>query len=112
MAGCPYPELCGIADRLTERLGLRLPYHSILLDAPPVKKEVEINIDVSYAKERRYRSLGEVSPVVRVMAREQFDDYVKRVRVFVHPDIAERLKDDGMLVRELERFQSYTVTRQ
>jgi len=90
LARRPYPELCGVADRLAERLGL--PDCSLLVDAPPVEKEVEIKIDVYYAKEQRYRSLENVSPVVRVMAREQFDDYVKRVRVFAHPDVAERLK--------------------
>ena len=91
LARRPYPELCGVADRLAELLGL--PYCSLLLDAPPVEKEVEIKIDVHYAKEDRYRPLENVSPVVRVMAREQFDDYVKRVRVFAPPNIAERLKD-------------------
>ena len=91
LARRPYPELCGVADRLTEHLGL--PSCSLLLDAPPVEKEVEIKIDVHYAKEDRYRPLEDVSPVVRVMAREQFDDYVKRVRVFAHPNVAERLKD-------------------
>ena len=66
--------------------------HEILFDAPPVKLEVEFNIDVYYPKEKTYRRLGDVSPVVRTLAREQFDDYVKRVRIFVHPRLADDLR--------------------
>jgi hypothetical protein len=36
--------------------------------------------------------LGDVSPVVKTLAQSQFDDYVKRVRLFVHPRLAEDLK--------------------
>ena len=49
------------------------------------------------------QALVEVSPVVRALAREQFDDYVKRVRVFAHPRIAGALRaraDLGELIQE------------
>jgi predicted nucleotidyltransferase len=72
-----------------------------LLDAPPIEREVEFNVDVYYAKERRYRSLGDVSPVVRALAKEQFDDYVKRVRVFAHPRVAAELRDSPRLAELL-----------
>jgi hypothetical protein len=32
--------------------------------------------------------LGDVSPVVKTLAQQQFDDYVKRVRLFAHPRVA------------------------
>jgi hypothetical protein len=67
--------------------------HEILFDAPPQEREVEFNVEVYYSKERRYRSLGEVSPMVRTLAREQFDDYVKRVRLFAHPRVAGPLRE-------------------
>jgi len=60
----------------------------VLIDAPPVDLEVEFDVDVHFPKENVYRRLGKIAPVVRTLAREQFDDYVKRVRVFVHPRIA------------------------
>ena len=41
---------------------------------------------------RRYRALGEVSPVIRTLATEQFDDYVKRVRIFAHPRVVDDLR--------------------
>ncbi len=56
---------------------------------------MEFNVEIFYAKERRYRRLEEVSPVVRTLAREQFDDYVKRVRLFGHPRVAEQLRGLG-----------------
>jgi hypothetical protein len=47
---------------------------------------------VHFAKQGLYRRLGDISPVVRTLAKEQFDDYVKRVRIFVHPRIASARK--------------------
>ena len=64
--------------------------HEILLDAPPVHREVDFKIDVYFPKSGRYRPLGEISPVVRALGL-QFDDYVKRVRIFAHPRVAEDL---------------------
>ena len=53
---------------------------------------MEIDVEVYYAKQDCYRTLGEVSPVVRALAKEQFDDYVKRVRLFAHPRVADDLR--------------------
>jgi hypothetical protein len=64
----------------------------VLLDAPPVEREVEFHVEIHFPKEDCYRPLGDVSPVVRTLARKQFDDYVKRVRVFVHPGLAEEMR--------------------
>jgi hypothetical protein len=36
----------------------------------------------------RWRRLEDVSPVVRSLAHEQFDDLVKRVRIFAEPEEA------------------------
>jgi hypothetical protein len=38
--------------------------------------------------------LRDVSPVVRTLAEEQFDDYVKRVRVFVHPKLSDEMQGE------------------
>jgi HD superfamily phosphohydrolase len=92
LARRPYPWLaaCGdeLANTMSRRLGRRVPPHHILVDAPPVGREVEFNIDVFFPKEDCYRPLGEISPVVNTLARRQFDDYVKRVRIFAHPSLA------------------------
>ena len=92
----PYPWLSACAEQFatlaSTTLGRIVAPHEILFDSPPLEREVEFNIEVHFRKEQRYRPLGEVSPVVRTLAREQFDDYVKRVRVFVHPRIADELR--------------------
>lgn len=108
-----YPYLAECAAQLASiasgALGKIIAPHEVLLDAPPIEREVEFNVDVYYSKERRYRPLEEVSPVVRTLAREQFDDYVKRVRIFAHPRIAAdlRTREDlpKLLSDALERME-------
>jgi len=107
LAGKPYPFLCDCAERLVARLNQSgLQVHDdhgklrttpvvpteLIIDAPPVEREVEFKIDVFDAKENRYRPLETVSPVVRALAKEQFDDYVKRVRIFATPELAKQLR--------------------
>jgi hypothetical protein len=62
----------------------------VLIDAPPPEREIEFRVDVFDAKEGEYRPLEELSPMIEALARRQFDDYVKRVRVFVHPRLRSR----------------------
>src|SRR5690606_7678231 len=57
----------------------------VLIDAPPPGREVEFHVEIYYPKEDVYRPLDAVSPVTEALAKRQFDDAVKRVRVFVHP---------------------------
>jgi len=111
LARRPYPWLvrCAarFADLATKALGEPVAAHEILFDAPPTHREVEFDVEVYFSKERRYRRLGEVSPVVRTLAKEQFDDYVKRVRVFGHPRVAPALKKladfDALLTAAIEQ---------
>ncbi|MDR0520297.1 MAG: HD domain-containing protein [Planctomycetaceae bacterium] len=108
LAGKPYGELCRRADKIDRYFtsgehrshvqdASDLSAFSVLIDAPPVKKEMEIKIDVYYPKQDRYAALEDISPVVRAMAREQFDDYAKRVRIFVHPDKCNAVRNDDVL---------------
>ena len=92
----PFDWLVKCSEALALRLGKELhttvsPY-DVLFDAPPVKLEVEFNVDVYFAREDSFRKLSEVSPVVQTLARQQFDDYVKRVRVFVHPRVMDGIR--------------------
>jgi uncharacterized protein len=96
LARKPYPWLVrcseNFASLASTALSKVVASHEILFDAPPVKLEVEFQIDVHFPKENCYRRLGEISPVVRTLAREQFDDYVKRVRVFANPRVADDIR--------------------
>jgi hypothetical protein len=47
----------------------------------------------------RWHWLEDLSPVVRSLAREQFDDLVKRVRIFAAPDVAAAVAGCGDLSR-------------
>jgi HD superfamily phosphohydrolase len=111
LARRPYPWLAACAEQFASRvstaLGAVVAPHEILFDAPPMEREVEFNIEVYFNKEDRYRPLGDVSPVVRTLAKEQFDDYVKRVRIFAHPRIV-----DGLLeLTNLPQLLSESIDR-
>ncbi len=96
LARRPYDWLVNCAERFASAasgaLGRVVAPHEVLFDAPPVKLEVDFQIEVHFPKEGCYRALGDVSPVVKTLARQQFDDYVKRVRVFAHPRVAADLR--------------------
>ena len=66
----------------------------LLIDAPPEDREVEFAIDVRSTSQRgrRWKSLGELSPMVRAVAHEQFDDIVKRVRIFAPPESVKQIQ--------------------
>lgn len=98
LARRPYPYLVKCSSRLAERLtvdlGMNVSATDILIDAPPPHREVEIAVDIQSA-DGDFRPLREVSPVVDVLARTQFDEYVKRVRIFLAPRLREALNESG-----------------
>jgi hypothetical protein len=65
-------------------LDLKLAPNELLIDAPPAQCEVQFDLRVRH-KTGEYRELFELSPVVQSLATRQFDEMVKRVRVFIHP---------------------------
>ncbi|MGW8257741.1 MAG: HD domain-containing protein, partial [Thermoguttaceae bacterium] len=81
--------------------------HEIIIDAPPMTREVQFNVEIFFPKERAYRLLGDVSPVTRALATEQFDDYVKRVRIFV----PRRLVDDLGRLKNFNELLDQAITR-
>ena len=100
LAGRPYEWLVSCGLRLVDeinRRGLlgaqRLSEVDVLLDAPPQHREVEFKVAIYFPKEDCYRPLSECSPVVESLAHRQFDDYVKRVRIFARRDVATGLSE-------------------
>jgi len=106
LARRPYPWLVRCAEEFAAlaagALGKSVAPHEILFDAPPQEREVEFRVEVHWPKENRYRWLEEVSPVVRTLARQQFDDYVKRVRLFAPLHLAPALRELPNLTQLLE----------
>ncbi len=95
IAGRSYDQVAEISKRLIESIntqsGITLAPLDLIIDAPPPHREVEFDIDVYFPKDENYRPLREVSPVIDALATTQFDDWVKRVRVFIAPQWREAL---------------------
>lgn len=112
LAHRPFPWLVACAESLRlllqKRLDHQLPEESVLVDAPPAKREVQFDVDVHFEKEGTYLPLAEVSPIVRTMAQEHFDDVVKRVRVFVAAEIRDGLPDVAELRSLLRQAAEHT----
>jgi HD superfamily phosphohydrolase len=114
LARRPYPWLVACSAELARRLSAEwktgVAPHEVLIDSPPVQLEVQFNVDVYFPAEGAYWPLGEISPVVHTLARRQFDDYVKRVRIFVHPRLAaaarERTDLETLLLTSIETVRS------
>ncbi len=111
LARRPYPWLVACAEELanviSRHLGRRVAPHEVLIDAPPIKLEVQFDIQVFYPKEGCHRHLGDVSPVVRTLAQQQFDDYVKSVRLFV----ARRVIDDARGIANFNELLLEAINR-
>jgi len=99
-AGRPYGPTVAASDRLAAlleaRTGVEFPPHALLIDAPPVQREVEFRLSVKRrsahpAGPETWHRLEDVSPLVRALAHEQFDNVVKRVRIFCPAEQAGRL---------------------
>lgn len=105
LAGKPYAKIARLVEelvpRINRRLGRELSPVDLLIDSPPPHREVEFEVEIYFPKERVYRPLPEVSPVVEVLATKQFDDYVKRVRIFADPDLAAELRGLNDFPRQL-----------
>ena len=95
LARRPYSEIVELSARLASRIqaktGMQVNPHEVLIDAPPVKLEVQFQLDVRQ-RDGNYRTLGELSPVVHALATKQFDDMAKRVRIFVHPRLRDQVE--------------------
>jgi HD superfamily phosphohydrolase len=107
LARRPYPWLLELGTAFVEvcnrELGLALGPDEVLFDAPPTEREIEFDLDVYDPKTQQYRRLGERSPVVRTLAREQFDDHVKRVRIYIQPSWRSHLPSREALIPLVER---------
>jgi hypothetical protein len=101
----PFGFLVRVGDRLAERLSRALggpvAPADVLIDAQPPDREIEIDVQIFYPKEGVYRPLDQVSPVIAALARTQFDDFVKRVRIFVHPCLTGRVANLTSLPAEV-----------
>jgi len=90
-----YPQLVELSGQLAQILSdqtqTSIGLHQLLIDAPPAECEVQFDLRIRQ-KSGQYRDLFELSPVVQSLATRQFDQMVKRVRVFIHPRHRDTIK--------------------
>jgi hypothetical protein len=107
LAGRDYADKVAIAARLAAAVGratgATINADELLIDAPPAEREVEFRLTVRGPARPSPLAAGQggmvhdwlplerLSPVVRSLAHEQFDDIVKRVRIFAPADRAEKI---------------------
>jgi len=112
---CEFLVQCGrnlVAELQRRNIARDLSPVDLLIDAPPPHREVEFKVPVYFPKENLYRPLASVSPIIESLARCQFDDYVKRVRIFAdvrltgidqHPEFEASLSAAVAQTRQQER---------
>ncbi len=90
-----YSELVVLSERLARQLAketnIKIEPLDVLIDAPPTKLEVQLSIQVRQSS-GNFLTLGELSPVAETLANQQFDHLVKRVRIFVKPELRDQLR--------------------
>ncbi len=104
----PYVELCAASDQLatalSREIGLPLSPLGVLIDAPPPHLEIQFQLDIRHPRRQEFRTLAQRSPMVEALANRQFDDLVKRVRIFVAPELRSRvgaIPDPHLLIRRV-----------
>lgn len=80
---------------------LSLSPEQVIIDAAPQQLEVQFNVEVIDEHTGATQPLAEVSPVVRTLATDQFDHYVKRLRVFVPAEHRQVRLDRQALIESL-----------
>ena len=101
LAGRGYADMVTVSERLARllsgRLSMPIDPAMLLIDAPPAAREIEFRLQVRERagigpqRTAAWRRLEDVSPVVRSLAHEQFDNLVKKVRIFAPPGMAEAI---------------------
>lgn len=93
-----FEQLVRAAEGLAERLAsepclaaANITPTDVLIDAPPQKLEVQFKVAIRQTASGDFSPLSELSPVVHSLATEQFDHFVKQVRVFVNPKLLEHI---------------------
>lgn len=101
VAGLSYVELIAASRRLQVLLNCGAMPDAVLIDAPPAELEVQFELNVYDKMTDSLKPLSERSPVVRILAEEQFDYHVKRVRIFVRSEFADACRKRGDLAELL-----------
>ena len=100
----PYQQLVELNEKLTKELEkeceTQLGPNEIIIDAPPAGLEVQF--EVAVVDGITQCRLEELSPIVKALATKQFDAFVKKVRIYVHPNLVNKISP-GRVEAALQR---------
>lgn len=89
----------GLAEKLARAPGMtsaKVQPTDVLIDAPPQKLEVQFKVAIRRKAPDGFTPLSDLSPVVHSLATEQFDHFVKQVRVFVNPELLKHTTKESL----------------
>ena len=93
LARKPYPELVEeskkLATAIADAIGEPVDANEVLVDAPPQGLEVQFKVQMFDRATSEFKDMAEASPVIQALATNQFDNFVKKLRIFVHPRLVE-----------------------
>lgn len=81
-----------LAAMLSREVGEEVNPFELLIDVPPISLDVQFKMEVQM-RSGQFRPLGEISPMVKALATQQFDETVKRVRIFATPSLALKIRE-------------------
>jgi HD superfamily phosphohydrolase len=81
-----------LAAVLSREVGEEVNPFELLIDVPPISLDVQFKMEVQM-RNGQFRPLGEISPMVKALATQQFDETVKRVRIFAAPSLALKIRE-------------------
>ncbi len=94
LAHRPFEELIACAQQLSTQIerkySIEIGPDALLIDAPPVHLEIQFRLNVE--TNEGHIPLADISPVVQALATSQFDQFVKMIRIFVAPELRQRLQ--------------------
>lgn len=117
LAHRPYHWLAKCADNLAAVLkdvsGKKVLPGEVIIDSPPVKLEVDINVSI-IQRDGTVQKLANVSPVAESLAHQQFDGHVKKIRIFISPELRELSanflkKDEGLIFEAIKMTEAQFV---
>jgi hypothetical protein len=78
-----------------------------------VKLEVDINVSI-IQRDGTVQKLANVSPVAESLAHQQFDGHVKKIRIFISPELRELSanflkKDEGLIFEAIKMTEAQFV---
>lgn len=88
-----------LAREISENIGVSCCPFDLLIDVPPASLDIQFRMEV-LLRNGQFRPLGDISPMVQALATQQFDETVKRIRIFASPFLAPKIRESNIRIVE------------